>query len=295
MILTNNVKVIQPDQIKSINVEVSNKISENNLESFCKTHLELNGFKPTFATKIIPIFQPSQNTYEIYFFDCYQRCVTFFILILEFLKTDFKDAELILVSYNDAFDQKYLIAFQKNQLLMFKKISNQTPDMSVAMFEKKFQLKIDSFVELESHFLDIINPNKIREKFLKVKKSPIFATAVSLNIIIFLLFFVFAIFGQQSAEDNLKNQIQQTQKQIAMLQFHNQPENIVEKIKNLCNILSENKILIDNITYEKKQIVFDGIVDSNEKMKLFSEDKNLILLKTETNQNEEIKFTAKYL
>ena len=70
MILTNNVKVIQPDQIKSINVEVSNKISENNLESFCKTHLELNGFKPTFATKIIPIFQPSQNTYEIYFFDC---------------------------------------------------------------------------------------------------------------------------------------------------------------------------------------------------------------------------------
>lgn len=294
MILINNVKIINPQEINTLSIEVTEEIPEENFESFCETNLQLAGFDPNYKTKIITVFQPKFNKYEIYFFDCAIKCVTIFGLISKFLENNFQNCNLLLAIYTDALEQKYLIVYENSQLFLFKKISNQTTQMTIAMFEKKYQTKIDTFCEINKSSLNETNIENINEKFLKVKKSPFFLGFITLNFLFIFGFVLILLFYENNDQKNLNSQISQTKEKIIQFQSKQKSKDIVAKIENLCNILSSNEILVYSISYEKGEIKFLAAVDSQERMKIFFENPNLKLIKTEKNKNENIKFVAQY-
>jgi len=258
--------IAKDSDIRSIIIDVSQKILEKNIKKFVYTSLKLNNINYNSSNTIYCIFLEYSNQYQIFIFDN-----KFKYMIFELLHTKKEvSTEFTLYITKDSF-----VIFQKNKIYTYQKINQEYSQNELLKYiNKNFNITIKNVVHLDDFEIEkIIEKNLISSNISNLKNI----NEKSKKVFLLYLSYIFVCIGAsvgyknyeelsytkdiQKKQEIIKNEYLKTLKTLKFKPYE-------EEYNKLINTVSKYGLELISLNYTSTLM----------KIKVQSKDKNNIYL-----------------
>jgi hypothetical protein len=261
----NKIKIIDSCKLKTLSIDVTEKINSKYLLEFLQTNILNNDLLFLPNTEFYYSFVESNMSYEVIIFDKPESLKTEFVLepfvLLGYYEDNSNDAITIDLFYNE----NYFVVYQNKKLILFKQINNVNQEDIVLYLLQTYKIDIDNIIKIDSEILQNVKKSYVQNKNFK--------TSYQLNLLfvdksfrrlqvftlITTLLFAYLLYsnlnGNQIIVKSSKELVSLENRYNNLLQIYNKnSKKPVYSMVKFFRYIKLNKIVVDTVIYKNKKI-----------------------------------------